>query len=224
VTELTVQTATDGTGQRARDRRREKDAERFKTDKSGRMVIDGEDGDGSDGDGGLAAAAGDSTNAYLEAVQGEDGFTLDARGKAKFNKAKGSLGKRGREDDDDGEVVPVGQMADLNVKQGRKQKQKKETVKLGGEFKAKVRMFVASSLVFSYLWRFLSCSALEETSRRMACLPMRIFLSMLSRRRREQALDRMWTSLARRSGGVGHSSVCMGSSTWCIRIDILRLR
>lgn len=81
--------------------------------------------------------------AYLEAMRGEDGHSRDAKGKARFNKTQG---KRGRDDGEEMEVEekvgPSGGAAG-----GRREKKaRKEVVKIGAEFKAKVRFSYPHSL------------------------------------------------------------------------------
>ncbi|SCV66891.1 BQ2448_5537 [Microbotryum intermedium] len=124
-----------------------KDLERhFKTDeKSGRMRFDDEGEKEGDGEVRIrdqeremmgAASTSLSMGAYLEAMRGEDGHTLDAKGKAKFNKTQGKRARSGEFDDDDDDV----QMDDAT---GAKRKKKqgssssRETVRVGQEFKAK---------------------------------------------------------------------------------------
>ncbi|GAA5939156.1 mRNA-binding protein RRP12 [Sporobolomyces koalae] len=117
----------------------------FKTDASGRLEFNESD-DESDRRAAVssrsAAARMDADDvdsgmgAYLEAMRGEDGHTRDAKGRIKFNKG----GKRGRFDEaDDGEDVPVTEgLKELEVAgNNKKRKTKKETVQVGGEFKAK---------------------------------------------------------------------------------------
>jgi len=95
-----------------------------------------------DSDSDTEAAARDgaisSMGAYLEAMRGEDGHTRDAKGKAKFNKTQG---KRARGEGGEEEDVPVTEgLRELDIEKGkRNKKQKRETVQIGGEFKAKVR-------------------------------------------------------------------------------------
>lgn len=108
----------------------------FKTDSSGRMRIN-EDSD-SDTEAAARDGAISSMGAYLEAMRGEDGHTRDSKGKAKFNKTQG---KRARGDGGEDEDVPVTEgLKELDIEKGkRNKKQKRETVQIGGEFKAKVR-------------------------------------------------------------------------------------
>ena len=113
----------------------------FKKDESGRIRV--EDSDDSDSD----AAAGPSTagpsrggmGAYVEAMEGEDGHSRDAKGRIRFNKTQGKRSRDRVDDDNDGEVdVPVTEgLKELEIKK-RFKKQKKETVHVGNEFKAKV--------------------------------------------------------------------------------------
>lgn len=75
--------------------------------------------------------------AYLEAMRGTDGHTRDAKGKAKFNKTQG---KRARGDDDEGDVTEGLKELDVGGRRdGKVKKAKKEVIKIGAEFKAKVR-------------------------------------------------------------------------------------
>ncbi|GAA6023468.1 hypothetical protein JCM11491_000587 [Sporobolomyces phaffii] len=125
----------------------------FKTDAaSGRLEFNESDDDGDDDDdrrrgkgGGRSMDADDvdsGMGAYLEAMRGEDGHTRDSKGRIKFNKA----GKRARFDDaadkdDNDRDVPVTEgLKELDVASGgnnKKRKTKKDTVQVGGEFKAK---------------------------------------------------------------------------------------
>lgn len=76
--------------------------------------------------------------AYLEAMRGEDGHTRDSKGKARFNKTQG---KRARGNDEDDVAVTEG-LRELEVGGGgggKNKKVKRETVRIGAEFKAKVR-------------------------------------------------------------------------------------
>ena len=85
------------------------------------------------------AEGGDGMGAYLEAMRGEDGHTRNAKGKTIFNKTQG---KRARGDDEFEEAVVEG-IKELDVGEGKKRqkKVKRESVKIGAEFKAKVRPF-----------------------------------------------------------------------------------
>lgn len=76
--------------------------------------------------------------AYLEAMRGDDGHTRDSKGKARFNK---SQGKRGRGEDDEGGMEGVEEPSESLKNTGRREKKpKRETVKIGAEFKAKVSL------------------------------------------------------------------------------------
>lgn len=147
----------------------------FKKDESGRIRV--EDSDDSDSD----AAAGPSTagpsrgagmGAYVEAMDGEDGHSRDAKGRIRFNKTQGKRSRDRVDDDNDGEVdVPVTEgLKELEIKK-RFKKQKKETVHVGNEFKAKVGVRSASvgPETLPLTLRRKSCSALEATSRRTEC-------------------------------------------------------
>jgi ribosomal RNA-processing protein 12 len=108
----------------------------FKTDDSGRLEISEEIKVSSRKSKkeveGNANMDQDSMGAYLEAMRGDDGHTRDAKGKARFNK---SQGKRGRGEDEE----EVQESLDPLRNTGRREKKaKKETVKIGAEFKAKV--------------------------------------------------------------------------------------
>jgi ribosomal RNA-processing protein 12 len=94
-----------------------------------------EDGD-SDQDADAAGGESPSMGAYLEAMRGEDGHTRDSKGKARFNKTQG---KRGRGDVDEEDVAVTEGLKELDVGGGRRKKVKRETVRVGAEFKAKVR-------------------------------------------------------------------------------------
>ncbi|GAA6042495.1 hypothetical protein JCM8097_003058 [Rhodosporidiobolus ruineniae] len=114
----------------------------FKKDAaSGRFRFE-EDKNGSDGDNDAAMAGpsgGAGMGAYLEAMRGEDGHTRDAKGRVKFNKTQGKRARGGEEFDLDDEMadVPItAGLKELEVKRSKK-KAKKETVQIGGEFKAK---------------------------------------------------------------------------------------
>lgn len=140
----------------------------FKTDSSGRMHIN-EDSD-SDTEAAARDGAISSMGAYLEAMRGEDGHTRDAKGKAKFNKTQG---KRARGEGGEEEDVPVTEgLRELDIEKGkRNKKQKRETVQIGGEFKAKVRFRSRSSFLLrrtrlTFLLFFSSHSAPAETSRK----------------------------------------------------------
>ncbi|SCZ95695.1 BZ3500_MvSof-1268-A1-R1_Chr8-1g09735 [Microbotryum saponariae] len=131
-------------GQGIKGKKERKDLERhFKTDqKSGRMRFD-EEGEKEvggevrmrDQEAEVGGEASSSMGAYLEAMRGEDGHTLDAKGKAKFNKTQGKRARSGEFDDDDVHM-------DDGTEVGAKRKKKggpssRETVRVGHEFKAK---------------------------------------------------------------------------------------
>jgi ribosomal RNA-processing protein 12 len=111
----------------SRKRKPGQDAAHFKTDRSGKLVIE-ESGDEDDEmDGRRATGEG---NAYMAAMHGADGATRDARGGLKFNKNT----KRAREAEREEEA-----MMDLDELIGDKKpkKAKKKAVKLGEEFRSK---------------------------------------------------------------------------------------
>lgn len=103
------------------------DAAHFKTDdETGKMVIDDEGADTEDG--------GVPDDAYKESLTSADGFTRGPNGRIKFNK---DTKKRRRENADNDEDVEMG---DADVATGKKNKRRTD-VKLGHEFKAKVRTY-----------------------------------------------------------------------------------
>lgn len=123
----------------ARRNKRESQTAKVRTDsRSGKLVF-------SDDDDGLDEADGndqemDSTNAYLEAIRGEDGFHMNARGQVKVNKST----KRSRAQLEEDELVEnvKDKLEGLGMpKEGgqRPKKQPKKKVKesIGQEFKAK---------------------------------------------------------------------------------------
>ncbi|GAA5869257.1 hypothetical protein JCM3774_004186 [Rhodotorula dairenensis] len=114
----------------------------FKKDESGRIrVEDSDSGEDNDDDSAAGPRAGSSRGmgAYVEAMEGEDGHSRDAKGRIRFNKTQGKR-SRDRDDDDGGNGegdVPVTEgLKELEIKK-RFKKQKKETVHVGNEFKAK---------------------------------------------------------------------------------------
>lgn len=109
----------------------------FKTDEDGRMHIS-EDVPKSKS----KATEEDEDSpmgAYLEAMRGEDGHSRNAKGNVRFNKTQGKR-HRGDVDDDNGDVTAG--LIELDVGGGKKKKMKKESVKIGAEFKAKVSPFL----------------------------------------------------------------------------------
>ncbi|KIY44425.1 NUC173-domain-containing protein [Fistulina hepatica ATCC 64428] len=108
-----------------------KDAAKFKTDHSGKMIINAEDI--SDDDGGASAGAIDvAGSAYRETLTSVDGFRRGPNGRVKFNK---DTKKRRREELMDEDV----EMADATAEpiRNKKPKHKAEPPKFGHEFKAK---------------------------------------------------------------------------------------
>ena len=104
-----------------------RDAAQFKTNDSGKIVI--EEGDEEDGDVAMEDVAG---TAYKESLTSADGFTRGPNGRVKFNK---DTKKRRREE----ETEDI-EMADLEAAGGKKPEKKRAQPKLGQEFKAKVRL------------------------------------------------------------------------------------
>lgn len=116
----------------------------FKTDTTSGRIRFNEDDNSSDDERAVADGAISSMGAYLEAMKGEDGHSRDSKGRVKFNKTQG---KRGRGDvDDDGGEVTAG-LKELDVSGGRRNKKvKKEPVRVGAEFKAKVSTSISTFL------------------------------------------------------------------------------
>ncbi|KAL8279515.1 hypothetical protein RQP46_008077 [Phenoliferia psychrophenolica] len=112
----------------------------FKTDEAtGRMQIDDEEALARSASTNANQEGGDGMGAYLEAMRGEDGHTRDAKGKTRFNKTQG---KRARGDDEDEfEEIKEGlkslEVAGEGAGKKRQKKVKRESVKIGAEFKAK---------------------------------------------------------------------------------------
>ena len=129
--------------------------------------------------------------AYVEAMAGEDGHSRDAKGRIRFNKTQGKRSRDRVDDDNDGEVdVPVTEgLKELEIKK-RFKKQKKETVHVGNEFKAKVRFATSLWRLFATDPTTESCSALEATSRRTACSRTRSCRSSKSLARNRTKRDR----------------------------------
>jgi ribosomal RNA-processing protein 12 len=118
-------------------KRAEGNASRFKTDSRGKLIFNNEDGDDnaglSDGDGDENGM--DSTGAYLEAINGEDGFRRGQGGKLKFNKPT----KRGRAQMEEDELVAdvKDRLEGMGMIKQNVKKQKKVKENIGQEFKAK---------------------------------------------------------------------------------------
>jgi ribosomal RNA-processing protein 12 len=109
-------------------RRPGQDAAHFKTDKSGKLVI--QESDGEAGDASSTDAARGAGNAFLAAQRGVDGASRDARGNLRFNKNT----KRVREAEREDEAMELDQL----VGEKKERKKRREVVKLGEEFRAKV--------------------------------------------------------------------------------------
>jgi ribosomal RNA-processing protein 12 len=108
------------------------DAARFRTDaESGRMVIDGSDA--SDAEGGAAEDV--AGGAYAEALTGADGFARGPDGRVKFHKDT----KKRRRAAAEAEDVEMGEPAPAAPSPGKRPRRREEP-RLGGEFKAKVRL------------------------------------------------------------------------------------
>jgi len=105
------------------------------------MIIDKDsDSDAGTTDAQKTAAADIAGTAYRESLTSVDGFTRGPKGRVKFNK---DTKKRRRENEDvEGDI----EMADGDVGKERRNK-RNSVVKLGHEFKAKVRHILPSSVV-----------------------------------------------------------------------------
>lgn len=124
------------TGSPTKRRQPGRDAAKFKTDAStGKMLI--EESSDSEADGGerdeVAGAA------YREMITSTDGQTRDASGRVRFGKDT----KKRRAAEREGEAAEDVEMADgtgAGGKNGARKKKNQTVVKVGAEFKAKVRL------------------------------------------------------------------------------------
>lgn len=89
--------------------------------------------------------------AYLEAMRGEDGHTRDAKGRTKFNKTQGKRARGDEGGDDMVEGIEKLEVGGAGGAGGKNKKAKREVVKIGAEFKAKVRSFLLCRVLFSCL-------------------------------------------------------------------------
>jgi ribosomal RNA-processing protein 12 len=104
------------------------DASKFKTDaETGRMIINE---DNSDSD--VPQSKYIEGNLYKESFTSIDGFTRGPNGKIKFHK---DTKKRRREEMDEEDI----EMVDAVVREASSKSRKRHEVKVGQEFKAKVR-------------------------------------------------------------------------------------
>lgn len=134
-TELTL--AASDPSAAARRRKPGQDASHFKTDKSGKLLIDEPaQSSGNSGPSEVERMAGD---AFLANQTSTDGATRDARGALKFNKNT----KRSRETEREYEMTFGAGIIDQDDKDKVKKK-KKEVTKLGEEFRSKVRHLILS--------------------------------------------------------------------------------
>lgn len=86
-----------------------------------------------------------STNAYLEAINGEDSFKRDSKGNIKFNKKR----KQSHLNHDNDEDFIQEAVSSFHIDNNAKEKKvKKVKEQLGSEFKAKVSLF--SLFTFGY--------------------------------------------------------------------------
>ena len=104
----------------------------FKTDDSGKLIIDSDD---SDDEANAEAATDVAGTAYREKITSVDGFTQGRNGKIKFNKDT----KKRRLEEANMEDVEMADV-DESTSKSKKVKKKKSEVKLGHEFKAKVSL------------------------------------------------------------------------------------
>lgn len=119
----------------ARRRKPGQDASHFKTDKSGKLVIDEPSSSAQDsGPTEMERMAGD---AFLANQTSTDGATRDAKGTLKFNKNT----KRSRETEREYEMTFGAGIIDQDDKLKKK---KKEVTKLGEEFRSKVGLWIIS--------------------------------------------------------------------------------
>lgn len=118
-----------------RAKREEASSSRFKTDSRGKLIFNDEDGDGGASGGEGDDDGMDATGAYLEAINGEDGFQRTQAGKIKFNKPT----KRGRAQMEEDELVAdvKDRLEGLGMLKDKTKKQKKVKESIGQEFKAK---------------------------------------------------------------------------------------
>lgn len=182
----------------------------FEKDASGRMVIN-EDGD-EDGEGG-----GESTNAYLEAIAGEDGFHRTTKGGLKSNKGR----KRSRQEEDDDRWVDEieGKMRlDDGESSGKKKKAKKQQI--GSEVRCVSRSQSHAALHSTNTpppWYSSKPRRPAATSRKTVCLPtpMCLWVKWLAKARTRRTICR---SQARRVAGVRPNSNLI-SSTWYMYIS-----
>lgn len=118
-----------------RARREEASSSRFKTDSRGKLIFNDEDGDGGASGGEGDEDGMDSTGAYLEAINGEDGFQRTQAGRIKFNKPT----KRGRAQMEEDELVAdvKDRLEGLGMLKDKTKKQKKVKENIGQEFRAK---------------------------------------------------------------------------------------
>jgi ribosomal RNA-processing protein 12 len=130
---MKLTTGTDP-NQASRKRKPGQDASHFKTDKSGKLIIDEPSTNGA-GTTSLSAASGgdggDRGDAYLANQMAVGGAVRDAKGNLKFNKNT----KRGREVEKEYEDTYSGGVLD---KEEIVKKKKREVTKLGEEFRSKV--------------------------------------------------------------------------------------
>ncbi|KAK4688051.1 ribosomal RNA-processing protein 12, partial [Tremellales sp. Uapishka_1] len=112
----------------SRKRKPGQEAAHFKTDKSGKMIV--EESDDEETSKPSADARAGAGNAYLTSMNSTDGAVRDARGTLKFNKNT----KRGREAEKESEMMDLDELIGDKPKDKKK---RKEVVKLGEEFRGK---------------------------------------------------------------------------------------
>ncbi|OAV88770.1 hypothetical protein PTTG_06335 [Puccinia triticina 1-1 BBBD Race 1] len=107
---------------------------------TGKMIIESDDDEGPKAGTGGGGGTEDSTNAFLEAVHGADGFRRDARGVAKPNKKRKNHVRDDVDLDEQVEAVQGLHLTDQDsgaLLLNKKKKVKRVKEKLGAEFKAK---------------------------------------------------------------------------------------
>lgn len=116
---------------KTKSRRPGQDASRFKTDKSGKMIIPDDNDDGEHDDPASRSMEG---TAFIAAQSGIDGSNRDAKGNLRFNKNT----KRSRMEDDDMDVDFDESIKKAYMPEQKKTKKREVSKKLGEEFKSKV--------------------------------------------------------------------------------------
>jgi ribosomal RNA-processing protein 12 len=107
------------------------------------MIVQESDDDEQHGHANTADASAGAGNAFMTAQRGVDGASRDAKGNLKFNKNT----KRAREMEREDEAMDLDEL----IGDKKEKKKKREVVRLGSEFKAKVgrRCFTCFVIHFS---------------------------------------------------------------------------